>query len=120
MTGIKLPVLELAASSEVYLVEFAVKDGVNLDRRKAPVTPILVAPQCRPDEECRPEPERRSDTRNHDIVRRRRRRGNANDQACGRDDAIVGPEHRCSQPPDATDEVVLRVQAQTTHPTFAV
>ena len=29
----------------------------------------------------------------------------------------VGPEHRCSQPPDATDEVVLRVQAQTTHPT---
>ncbi len=27
--------------------------------------------------------------------------GNAGDQACGRDDAIVGPEHRCSQPFDA-------------------
>jgi hypothetical protein len=35
-----------------------------------------------------------------------------------RDDAIVGAEHRCSQPPDATDEVVLQVQAKTTHPTF--
>ena len=52
------------------------------------------------------------------LVLRRGRRGNANDQACGRDDAIVGPEHRCSQPPDATDEVFLRVQAKTTHLTF--
>ena len=55
------------------------------------------------------------DTRDQDIVMRRGRRGNADDQACGRDDAIVGPEHRGPQPPDAVDEVVLRVQAKTTH-----
>jgi hypothetical protein len=41
------------------------------------------------------------DTRDQDIVLRRSRRGNADDQACGRDDAIGGPEHRGSQPPDA-------------------
>jgi len=36
-------------------------------------------------------------------------RGNADDQARGRYDAIVGPEHRRSQPPDAADEVVLQM-----------
>ena len=41
------------------------------------------------------------DTRDQDIVLRRSRRGNADDQACGRDDTIGGPEHRGSQPPDA-------------------
>jgi hypothetical protein len=42
-------------------------------------------------------------------------RGNANDQASGRDDAIVGPEHGCPQPPDALDKMVLGVQTKTTH-----
>jgi hypothetical protein len=31
------------------------------------------------------------------------------------DDAIVGPEHHCPQPPDAVDKMVLRVQAKTIH-----
>jgi hypothetical protein len=51
---------------------------------------------------------------------RRGRRGNTDDQACGRDDAIIGPEHRCPQPPDAVDKVVLRVQAKTTHEFFLI
>jgi hypothetical protein len=33
--------------------------------------------------------------------------GNADDQASGREDTIVGPEHCRSQPPDAVDEVAL-------------
>jgi hypothetical protein len=37
-------------------------------------------------------------------------------QARGRDNAIVGPEHRCSHPPNALDEVALRVQVKATHP----
>ena len=37
-------------------------------------------------------------------------------QARGRDNAIVGPEHRCSHPPNALDEVALRVQVKSTHP----
>ena len=45
----------------------------------------------------------------------RSRRGNADDQARGRDDAIVGPEHCGSQPPNAADEVALRMQAKTAH-----
>ena len=55
------------------------------------------------------------DPRNQDIVLRRGCRGDADDQARGRDNAIVGPQHRGSQPPDAADEVVLRVQTKTTH-----
>jgi len=43
--------------------------------------------------------------------------GNPNDQARGRNDAIVSPEHRSSQPPDPVDEVTLRMQAKTAHPT---
>ena len=31
---------------------------------------------------------------NQDFVLRRGRRGNTDDQACGRDDAIIGPKHR--------------------------
>ena len=56
------------------------------------------------------------DTRDQDVVLRRGRRGNADDQACRRDNAIVRPENRCSQPPDAADEMALRVQSKTTHP----
>jgi hypothetical protein len=55
------------------------------------------------------------DTRDQDFMLRRGRCGNANDQACCRDNPIVGAEHRCSQPPNAVDAVVLRVQAKTTH-----
>ena len=58
------------------------------------------------------------DTRDQDSVLRRRRLGNADDQARGRDNAVVGPEHCGSQPPDAGDEVGLRVQPKTAHPTF--
>jgi hypothetical protein len=58
-----------------------------------------------------------SDTREQDLVLRRRCCGDTDDQAGGRDDAIVGPEHRCSQPADAADKVVFRMQAKTTHPT---
>jgi hypothetical protein len=53
-----------------------------------------------------------------DIVLRHGRRATPMIKLAVRDDAIVGTEHRCSQPPDATDEVVLQVQAKTTHPTF--
>ena len=35
-------------------------------------------------------------TRNQDIVTRRGRRGDADDQACGRYDAVVGPEDCCA------------------------
>jgi hypothetical protein len=55
------------------------------------------------------------DTRDQDFMLRRGRCGNTNDQACCRDNPIVGAEHRCSQPPNAVDKVVLRVQAKTTH-----
>jgi hypothetical protein len=55
------------------------------------------------------------DTRDQDIVLRRGRCGNADDQACRRDNPIVGAEDRCSQPPNAVDEVILRVQAKTAH-----
>jgi hypothetical protein len=37
----------------------------------------------------------------------------------GRDNAVVGSEHRCSQPTDAANEVALRVPAKATHPTPA-
>ena len=50
-----------------------------------------------------------------DIVPCRSRRGDADDQARGRDDAIVGPEHCGSQPPNAADEVAFRMQAKTAH-----
>jgi hypothetical protein len=39
------------------------------------------------------------------------------DQARGRDNAVVGAEHRCSQPTGAANEVALRVEAKATHPT---
>ena len=52
------------------------------------------------------------DTRDQDIVLRRGRCGNADDQACRRDNPIVGAEDRCSQPPNAVDKVVLRVQVR--------
>ena len=55
------------------------------------------------------------DPRDQDIVPCRSRRGNADDQASGRDDTIVGPKHRGSQPPNAADEVALRMQAKTAH-----
>ena len=38
---------------------------------------------------------------------------NADDQACGRNDAVVGSEHCGSQPTDTLDQVVFRVQSQT-------
>ena len=53
------------------------------------------------------------DTRDQDGVWRRSRRGNADDQARGRENAVIGPENRCSQPADAVDEVVLRGRTKT-------
>jgi hypothetical protein len=58
------------------------------------------------------------DTRDQDIVPRRGCCGNADDQACSREDAVVGPEHCCSKPSDAVDEVPLRDRRKTAHPTF--
>ena len=55
------------------------------------------------------------DTRDQDSALRRCRRGNADDQAGSRDDAVVGPEHCGPQPPNAVDKVVFRVQAQPAH-----
>ena len=55
------------------------------------------------------------DTRDQDSALRRRRRGDADDQAGGRNDAIVGPKHCGPQPPNAVDKVVFRVQAKPTH-----
>ena len=46
--------------------------------------------------------------------------GYANDQACGRDDAIVGTQHGSSQPADAANKVTLRVQTKTGHSTFCL
>ena len=54
------------------------------------------------------------DARDQDIVPRRGRRSNADNQACGRNYPIVGSEHRCSQPPNAVHEVVLWMPAKTT------
>ena len=31
---------------------------------------------------------------------------------------MIRTEHRCSQPADAADEMVFRVKAKTTYPTF--
>jgi hypothetical protein len=55
------------------------------------------------------------DTSYQDIIARRSSRSHAKDQTCGRDDAIVGPENRRSQPSDAVDEVALRMLAETSH-----
>jgi hypothetical protein len=44
---------------------------------------------------------------------------NADNQACGRNDAIIGPERRRPQPTDAVDKVPLRMQAKTAHPQSA-
>jgi hypothetical protein len=50
-----------------------------------------------------------------DVILRCGRRGNTDDQARGRDDAIVGPEHRGSQPSNAIDEVIFPVQPEAAH-----
>src|SRR6202011_3846153 len=50
-----------------------------------------------------------------DVVLRRGRRGNANDQARGRNNSIIGAEHRRSHSPDAVDEVALGERAKTAH-----
>jgi hypothetical protein len=55
------------------------------------------------------------DAGDQDSVLRRGRNGNPNDQARGRNNSIIGPEHGGSQPPDAVDEVVLGERAKTVH-----
>jgi hypothetical protein len=50
----------------------------------------------------------------YSILRRSGSR-NANDQTCGRDDAVVGAEHCGSQPPNAAEEVALRLRAKRSH-----
>ena len=57
MSWVKFPVLELATAGIVDLIKLAVEHGVGLDRRKASVSPIVMVPQRRPDEERRSEPE---------------------------------------------------------------
>jgi len=55
------------------------------------------------------------DARDQDIALRRSCRSNADDQARGRDNAIIGAKDRSPQPADAGDEVVLRMCAKTAH-----
>ena len=56
------------------------------------------------------------DTRDQDGILRRCGRRDADDQARGRENAVVGPEHRCSQPSDAVDEMSLWALPKTAHP----
>ena len=56
-----MPVLGLARTSEGYFIELAVTHRVNLDRRKASVTPIPVTPQGRPYKQKRPKSKYRAD-----------------------------------------------------------
>jgi len=61
MSRVEFPVLELPATTDVHFVEFAVQHGVCLDRGKPAVSPVVVVPQRRTDEErrtkskCRPD-----------------------------------------------------------------
>jgi hypothetical protein len=50
-----------------------------------------------------------------DIVLRRSGRRNSDDQARGRNNSIVRPEHGSSQPPDVSNEMTLRGRAKTAH-----
>lgn len=56
-----------------------------------------------------------SDACNQHIVLGRSRRGNTDNQACGRNDAVVGSEHRGPKPPNTRDEVTLRVRVKTAY-----
>ena len=48
---VEFPILELPAPAKIHLVEFAVQHGVGLDRREPAVSPIVVVPKRRTDEE---------------------------------------------------------------------
>ena len=48
----------------------------------------------------------------------RARRGDADDQARRRDDAVIGAEHRGAQPADAAGMVVFGMDAKTGHPGY--
>jgi hypothetical protein len=56
----------------------------------------------------------RSGSRDQDLVLLCRRCGYADDQACGRDNSIVGSKNCRSQPPDAVDQMFLFVRAAGT------
>ena len=60
------------------------------------------------------------DTGDQDIVLLGSSCGNADDQACGRYDTIVGPENRGSQPPNASNEVPFRVRVKATDESLLV
>ena len=49
--------------------------------------------------------------RDHDFMLRRGSRRHTHNQACGGDNAVVGPEHRRSHPADTADEMALSVKA---------
>jgi hypothetical protein len=49
------------------------------------------------------------------IVSRRCRCCNADDQARGRNDTVVGPQNGGSEPSDPIDDMVLGVRAEATH-----
>ncbi len=57
------------------------------------------------------------DARHQDVAARSTGRRHANDQAGGRDDAIIGAEHGRTEPTNPGHQVVLRMGAQTTHGT---
>jgi hypothetical protein len=55
------------------------------------------------------------DSRDQYIVLCGSRCGNADDQARGRNNSIIGAKHCSAQPADACNEMLLRVQAKTAH-----
>ena len=59
------------------------------------------------------------DARDQHRVLGRGRRGHADDQARGRDDPVVGPEHGSTQPPDTADQMVLGLLAKAAHVTLS-
>ena len=52
-----------------------------------------------------------SHTRKQDIALGAPGRGHAENETCGRDDAVVCPEHGCTQPSDSFDKMALFVKA---------
>ena len=48
-----------------------------------------------------------------DLVAAGSTRRDADDQACGRDDAVVGAEDRCPQPTDPLDQMALEMRPRT-------
>ena len=64
--------------------------------------------------------DQRGCARDQHVARLRARRCDADDQARGRDDAVIGAEHRGPQPADAAGMVVFGMDAKTGHPGYGL